>query len=106
MPNASRAKRCGRWSANRRLAGGAVGTGPVKGGRSRQLWCIANCRYFFILRHIRQFATLVKLETIALAGLIPYALNARTHTESQVNQIAASILEFGWTVPIPVAGTP
>ena len=71
--------------------------------------CIANPHYFFILRHMRQFATLVELETIALADLIPYALNAlnaRTHTESQVNQIAASISEFGWTVPIPVAGTP
>ena len=32
--------------------------------------------------------------------LIPYARNARTHTEEQVAQVAASIVEFGWTNPI------
>lgn len=32
--------------------------------------------------------------------LIPYARNARTHTEEQIAQIAASILQFGWTNPI------
>jgi len=32
--------------------------------------------------------------------LIPYARNARTHTDEQVAQVAASILEFGWTNPI------
>ena len=32
--------------------------------------------------------------------LIPYARNARTHSEEQVTQIAASIAEFGWTNPI------
>ena len=36
--------------------------------------------------------------------LIPYARNARTHTEEQVAQVAASIVEFGWTNPILVAG--
>lgn len=34
--------------------------------------------------------------------LIPYARNARTHTEEQVAQVAASIVEFGWTNPILV----
>jgi len=34
--------------------------------------------------------------------LIPYARNARTHTDEQVAQVAASILEFGWTNPILV----
>jgi DNA modification methylase len=33
---------------------------------------------------------------------IPYARNARTHTEEQVAQVAASIVEFGWTNPILV----
>lgn len=33
--------------------------------------------------------------------LIPYARNARTHSDAQVAQIAASIAEFGWTNPIP-----
>lgn len=32
--------------------------------------------------------------------LIPYANNARTHTEGQIKQIAASIKEFGFTNPI------
>jgi DNA modification methylase len=34
--------------------------------------------------------------------LIPYIRNARTHTEEQVAQVAASIVEFGWTNPILV----
>ncbi len=39
-----------------------------------------------------------------LAALIPYARNARTHSEAQVAQIAASIREFGWTNPVLVDG--
>jgi len=34
--------------------------------------------------------------------LIPYARNPRTHTDEQVAQIAASIVEFGWTNPVLV----
>ena len=37
-------------------------------------------------------------------GLIPYARNARVHSEEQVAQIAASIKEFGWTSPILLDG--
>ncbi|MDI3470353.1 MAG: DNA modification methylase [Pseudolabrys sp.] len=37
-----------------------------------------------------------------LDRLIPYARNARTHSDDQVAQIAASIIEFGWTNPILV----
>src|SRR5881296_2785316 len=37
-----------------------------------------------------------------LNGLIPYARNARTHSDEQVAQIAASIAEFGFIVPILV----
>ena len=33
-------------------------------------------------------------------GLIPYINNSRTHSEEQVNQICASINEFGFTNPI------
>ena len=36
--------------------------------------------------------------------LIPYARNARTHSEEQIAQIAASIREFGWTNPILIDG--
>jgi DNA modification methylase len=45
---------------------------------------------------------LLKIEHINRADLIPYARNARTHSEEQVNQIAASITEFGFTTPILV----
>jgi hypothetical protein len=31
--------------------------------------------------------------------LIPYAKNARTHTDAQIAAIAASIKEWGWTTP-------
>ena len=34
--------------------------------------------------------------------LIPYARNPRTHSKAQIAQIAASILEFGFTNPILV----
>jgi DNA modification methylase len=43
-----------------------------------------------------------KVERRALASLIPYARNARTHTPEQVSRIAASIREFGWTMPVLV----
>lgn len=36
--------------------------------------------------------------------LIPYARNARTHSEAQVAQIAGSIREFGWTNPVLTDG--
>ena len=34
------------------------------------------------------------------AALIPYARNARTHSDQQVAQIAASIRDFGFTNPV------
>lgn len=39
-----------------------------------------------------------------VTDLIPYARNARTHSDAQVAQVAASIREFGWTNPILVDG--
>jgi ParB-like chromosome segregation protein Spo0J len=41
-----------------------------------------------------------KVERRPLAGLIPYARNARTHSEAQIAAIAASIREWGWTMPL------
>lgn len=38
-----------------------------------------------------------------VSELIPYVRNARTHSEAQVSQIAASISEFGFLSPILVA---
>ena len=42
----------------------------------------------------------MKIEQIAVADLIPYARNARTHSDAQVAQIAASIREFGFNNPV------
>ena len=41
-------------------------------------------------------------KVMAVADLIPYALNSRTHSDEQVAQIAASIREFGFTNPVLV----
>ena len=46
----------------------------------------------------------LRVEYRPLESLIPYARNARTHSEAQVAQIAASIKEFGWTNPVLVDG--
>lgn len=43
-------------------------------------------------------------KTCAVADLIPYARNARTHSDEQVLQIAASIREFGFTNPVLIDG--
>jgi DNA modification methylase len=40
------------------------------------------------------------VERRSIDRLIPYIRNARTHTEEQIAQVAASIVEFGWTNPI------
>lgn len=40
------------------------------------------------------------IEVLPLAKLVPYARNARTHSEAQVAQIAGSIREFGFTNPV------
>lgn len=45
-----------------------------------------------------------KIEYVSIDTLIPYARNARTHSDAQVAQIAASITEFGWTNPILTDG--
>jgi ParB-like chromosome segregation protein Spo0J len=41
-----------------------------------------------------------KVERWPLSRLVPYARNARTHTPDQVKQIAASMREWGWTIPV------
>lgn len=40
------------------------------------------------------------VERRRVEDLVPYARNARTHSDEQVDQIAASIREWGWTVPV------
>jgi DNA modification methylase len=43
-----------------------------------------------------------RVEHWPLDRLVPYARNARTHSEEQVAQIAASMREWGWTNPVLV----
>jgi len=43
------------------------------------------------------------VETWPLDRLRPYARNAKTHGPDQVAKIAASMAEFGWTVPVLVS---
>lgn len=42
----------------------------------------------------------MKIEMIDIARLRPYPSNARTHSDEQIDQIAASIREFGFTNPV------
>ena len=44
--------------------------------------------------------TELQVQQWSVEKLLPYARNARTHTDEQVAQVAASIIEFGWTNPI------
>ena len=46
----------------------------------------------------------LKVSYRRVEDLIPYARNARTHSDDQVARIAGSIKEFGWTNPILVDG--
>lgn len=46
-----------------------------------------------------------RLEMWPLQRLRPYERNARTHSDAQVQQIAASMREFGFTAPILVDST-
>lgn len=43
-----------------------------------------------------------RMERRAVSGLVPYARNARTHSEAQVGRIAGSIREFGFNNPVLV----
>jgi ParB-like chromosome segregation protein Spo0J len=41
-----------------------------------------------------------RIELWPIDRLRPYERNPRTHSETQVDQLAASMVEFGWTNPI------
>jgi hypothetical protein len=47
------------------------------------------------------------VERRALKTLAPFARNSRTHSDAQIAQLAASIREWGWTMPVLIdeAGT-
>jgi ParB-like chromosome segregation protein Spo0J len=42
----------------------------------------------------------LKIQYLPIDNLVPYQRNPRTHSEEQIEQIAASIREFGFTNPI------
>lgn len=43
-----------------------------------------------------------KVERRSVLELVPYAQNSRIHSPEQVDQLAESIKEWGWTVPVLV----
>ena len=47
-------------------------------------------------------AGLMKIETVSLIDITPYVNNAKLHPQKQIDQIKASILEFGFNDPIAV----
>ncbi len=47
----------------------------------------------------------MQIEVLKTSDLTPYARNARTHSEAQVGQIAASIKEFGFNNPVLIDET-
>lgn len=55
-------------------------------------------------RQQRVFSQFPAYKMANVADLVPYVNNARTHSDAQVAQIAASIREFGFTNPVLVDG--
>lgn len=43
------------------------------------------------------------VKMVKLSDLKPYSSNSRTHSEAQIDQIARSISEWGWTNPVLIA---
>ena len=82
----------GTGAAANSASGDSLGTDRSRGERKLSL-----------VRSGREISTQVlKIETWPLERLIPYARNARLHSEAQVAQIAASIAEFGFNNPVLV----
>jgi hypothetical protein len=42
----------------------------------------------------------LQVELVPIADLIPYIRNPRQHSPEQIAQIASSMMEFGWTIPV------
>jgi len=89
-----------------RKAGKSANTSPVS-ARARARAARARARARVEAGNQRPWPA-DKVERWPLTKLIPYARNARTHSDEQVAQIAASIREFGFTNPVLVdeEGTP
>jgi hypothetical protein len=76
----------GAWTTDRRRA---PNTSPVTRARARARETAGNQRPW----------PADKVERWPVDRLIPYAKNARTHSDAQIAAIAASIKEWGWTTP-------
>jgi ParB-like chromosome segregation protein Spo0J len=50
----------------------------------------------------RRVALADRIELWPIDRLRPYERNPRTHSDAQVDQIAASMVEFGWANPVLV----
>jgi hypothetical protein len=46
-----------------------------------------------------------RIKMVSIDELKPYERNARTHSDDQIDQIAASLREFGWTNPVLIDGS-
>jgi hypothetical protein len=53
-------------------------------------------------RELRVIWPADSVERRRIDSLVPYARNARTHSDAQVSQISASMVEWGWTNPVLV----
>lgn len=49
---------------------------------------------------VRAKMAAMKIKLVKLEKLVPYAQNSRTHSKTQIKQLAASMYEFGFTNPI------
>ena len=77
--------------------------------RYSSLFCSLTHSQIVLLRPIYKNNTMqnkpaLKVVYRQVADLIPYARNARTHSDEQVTRIASSIKEFGFTNPILIDG--
>ena len=52
-------------------------------------------------RHTRRWPA-DRLERWPIERLIPYANNARLHSEADIDKLAAAIRKWGWTMPVLV----
>jgi hypothetical protein len=84
-------------------AGSGVETGRTRDTSASAAVPATAHRRFHVEKKERRGLPVILPETIVrrrCAALIPYARNARTHSDQQVAQIAASIREFGFTNPV------
>ena len=73
-----------------------------KDRQAEQIYAQDRAKLVLEERNTQKIDPVDRMEHWTIERLIPYARNARTHSEAQIAQIAASIREWGWTTPILV----